>query len=220
MSQYQRISGNLYITNVSSTDNVLITTHTVKVFGNLDVVGNVTYIETSELKVDDPFILVAGNNAGTFPNSGVPFTEQGLVTQTSANTYAGLRFDNITQTWQISPDVNADGSEKLSAPYETLGVASAGTVGGPLYSVQYHDVGNVFGGNAFLSVDVANAQLVVDGAVTIEYTGQPSYVPANASVIYREDIGIGGTGLYVYDGDAKEQELVGKTKALIFSLIF
>ena len=42
MATHKRVDGTYYIETVNSDDNVEITTHTVKVFGNLDVQGNIT----------------------------------------------------------------------------------------------------------------------------------------------------------------------------------
>ena len=108
MSTYKRIDGDYNITTINSDDDINITTNTVTINGNLNVVGELTYIEVNELKVDDPFILVAANNTGSFASPTFP--DQGLVTQTSSGTYAGIRFDNGNATWQISPSVYSNGA--------------------------------------------------------------------------------------------------------------
>ena len=50
---------------------------------DLDVIGNITYIDSTELKVTDPFITVAANNNGAIQSMG-------LVAQTTTTTWAGL----------------------------------------------------------------------------------------------------------------------------------
>ena len=214
MATYKRVEGDYNIISVEDNDNVIIDTHTVKVYGNLDVVGNVTYIETNELTVDDPFITVAGNNNGTLGTA--QFQEQGLVAQTSGNTFAGLRFNNGTLTWQISPSVTAAGAP-ISA-YTDIGTAAAGSVGGPLYSIQYHDAGNVFGGSAYYSVDYANSRVTLNGDQVFGNIGTAPTAVANSVAMYHNEIGSGGTGLYVKSA-AVEDELVSKTKAIVFALI-
>jgi hypothetical protein len=66
MSSYKRILGDYNIVSVQPQlgDNVNVVTHSVNITGNLNVAGNITYIDVSELVVNDPFITVAGNNAG------------------------------------------------------------------------------------------------------------------------------------------------------------
>lgn len=215
MATYKRVEGDYHIISVEDNDNVIIDTHTVKVYGNLDVVGNITYIETNDLTVDDPFITVAGNNTGNIVTA--PFQEQGLVTQTSANTFAGLRFNNSTMTWQISPNVDSDGGPITA--YTDIGTAVAGSVAGPLYSIQYHDLGNVFGGSAYYTVDYANSRVNLDGHLVFGNLGSPPAAVANSVALYHNAAAEGGTGLY-FKSIADEDELVSKTKAVIFSLIF
>ena len=214
MATYKRVEGDYHIISVEDNDNVIIDTHTVKVYGNLDVVGNVTYIETNDLTVDDPFITVAGNNNGTIGTA--QFQQQGLVTQTSNTTYAGLRFNNATLTWQISPSVTAAGAP-ISA-YNDIGTASAGSAAGPVYSIQYRDVGNVFGGSAYYTVDYANSRVRLNGDQVFGNIGTAPAAVANSVAVYHNEIGSGGTGLYV-KSSAVEDELVSKTKAIVFALI-
>lgn len=230
MATFKRVDGDYSITTVNSTDNVNITTHTVHVYGNLDVVGNVTYIESTELKVDDPFITVAANNVGA--GNSAAFPNQGLVTQTGGNTFAGLRFHNDTGEWQISASVDAAG-EPISA-YQPIGVATAGLPGGPLDSIQYNAGSGTFGGNSGFTYDVANAQVQltstelliqsanasIDGAVVLANIATvPAAAVANSVQLFHNAAGSGGTGLWFQD-PATSDELVSKSKAIVFSIIF
>ena len=114
MSTYKSTSGDYIVTLADGTG-------TMYLYGNLDVVGNVTYIETQDLRVDDPFITVAANNNGTIGTAA--YQHQGLVAQTSASTFAGLRFDNGSLTWQISANVDANGAPITA--YTSLATAAA-----------------------------------------------------------------------------------------------
>lgn len=217
MATYKRIDGDYNIISVgpSDGDNVNITTHTVNVTGNLKVTGNVTYIDVEKLDVEDPFITVAANNTGTIGTA--VYQQQGLVAQTSGNTFAGLRFNNGTLTWQISPDVDANGAPITA--YTDIGTASAGSVGGPLYSIQYHDAGNVFGGSAYYSVDVGNSRVTLNGHQVFGNIGTAPAAVANAVALYHNAEGAGGTGLY-FRSTIEQDELVSRKKAIVFSLIF
>ena len=75
---------------------------TLTINADLDVVGNITYIDSTELRVTDPFITVAYDNNGVFQSMG-------LVAQKSSTTYAGLRFNTVSGDWEISPAVDGDG---------------------------------------------------------------------------------------------------------------
>lgn len=217
MATYKRIDGDYNIISVgpSNGDNVNITTHTVNVTGNLKVTGNVTYIDVEKLDVEDPFITVAANNTGTIGTA--VYQQQGLVAQTSGNTFAGLRFNNGTLTWQISPDVDANGAPITA--YTDIGTATAGSVGGPLYSIQYHDAGNVFGGSSYYSVDVGNTRVTLNGHQLFGNIGTAPAAVANSVALYHNAEGAGGTGLY-FRSTVEQDELVSRKKAIVFSLIF
>ena len=111
---------------------------------NLDVVGNITYIDSTELKVTDPFITVAANNNGALQSMG-------LVAQKTTTTFAGLRFNTVSGDWEISDSVDANGAP-ISA-YVTIASGNvAGTPGAPVNSVQFNNAG-VFGGNSKFTFD-------------------------------------------------------------------
>ena len=76
---------------------------------NLQVNGNTTTTGTSSNS--NPFFLVAANNTGVI-------TEMGLLAQISANAYSAIRFNAVTNAWQLSPSVNAVGN--AVTPYANI----------------------------------------------------------------------------------------------------
>jgi len=216
MATYKRIDGDYNITTLGSDDNVLITTHTVIIDGNLAVEGNVTYIETTDLIVDDPFILIAANNTGS--GSGALFPEQGVVTQTGGNAFAAIRFNNPTATWQISPNVAANGAPITA--YEDLALAgNAALPGGSVRDIQYQLTATTFGGNTQYQWDSANTRVSLLGHQVFGNIVTAPTAVANSVALYHNALGSGGTGLYV-KSLAVEDELVSKTKAIVFGIIF
>jgi len=217
MTAYKRTLGDYNIISIdpSAGDNLNIVTHTVNLTGNLDVTGNVTYINVNDLTVDDPFITVAGNNAGS--GNAATFPQQGLVAQTGSASYAGLRFNNVSNTWEISPSVAGNGAPITS--YQAIGTASAGSAAGPLTAIQFKDVGNVFGGNASFTFDYANSKVTLTGHQVFGNIGTAPTAVANSVAIYNNIEGSGGTGLYVKSPTVQD-ELVSKSKAIVFAIIF
>jgi hypothetical protein len=207
MSTYKNVSGDYTITVDNGQGLMTIN-------GDLNVRGNATYIDVKELKVDDPFITVAANNSGS--GSGAAFPEQGLVAQTGTGTYAGLRFNNPTSTWQISPSVDANGSP-ISA-YFDIASASSASPGAPENAVQFN-VGNSFTGSADFLFDAGNVQLTLVGHQIFGNIGSAPPAVANSVAVYHNQVGGGGTGLYARTS-AAQGELVNKSKAIIFGLIF
>ena len=151
MATYTRVSGDYNIISIDPTvDNVNVTTSSLNVTGNLNVAGNITYITVESFTVDDPFITIAGNNSGTLGTA--PYQEQGIVARTSNSTYAGLRFDNGTQEWQISSDVFANGTPDTAyvaiSTYANANVATyLPTYTGNISAGNVSVTGNITAGN-------------------------------------------------------------------------
>jgi hypothetical protein len=205
MATHKRVDGTYYIDTVNSIDNVEITTHTVKVFGNLDVQGNITYIDTTELEVTDPFITLAANNSGAYSNVGI------LAQKASApNTYASLRWNTNSGTWQISSD-NSTFVDIASGNTST-------TPGGVNTAIQFNSAG-AFGGNVNYLFDPANAKVTLQGHQVFGNIATAPAAVANSVAVFHNAEGSGGTGLYV-KSPSVEDELVSKSKAIVFAIIF
>jgi hypothetical protein len=159
MATYTRVSGDYNIVSIDPTvDNVNVTTSSLNITGNLNVAGNITYITVESFTVDDPFITIAGNNSGTLGTA--PYQEQGIVTRTSGSTYAGLRFDNGTQEWQISDDVYANGAPVAS--YVAISTYTDADVAAylPTYT------GNISAGNVSITGNLLAGNLNSNATVT------------------------------------------------------
>ena len=200
MATVKNTSGDYIITVAGGAGNLTIN-------ADLDVVGNITYIDTTELKVTDPFITVAAKNNGAIQSMG-------LVAQKTTTTFAGLRFNTVSGDWEISPAVNSAGAPITA--YSTISTASS-IPGAPANSVQYNS-GSVFTGNSALTFDDSIDKLTLNGHLVFGNTAIPANV-ANSVAIYSNVTGSGGTGLY-FTSAAAADELVSKTKAIVFGIIF
>lgn len=212
MSTYKNTSGDYYLTVASGNGTMYLN-------GNLNVSGNVTYIDVQELTINDPFITVAGNNTGNLATAA--FQSQGLVAQTSNATYAGLRFNNSANAWQISPSVLANGDPVVSYTSLTTG----GSIGGSNTQVQFND-GGAFAGTANLIFDkVTNQFSVLNGSQVIGNVGSAPTQTANAVVLYNIGVGAGNTGVYVIGTNGantvtSNDELISATRARLYSIIY
>lgn len=167
--------------------------------------GNVTY--TVPATTVAAFTTVAANNTGAI-------TDGGLLMQTGPTTFAGLRFDTIANVWQISGNVNSAGAPV--AAYANISTTSA-TPGGNPGAVQFNDGGTFNGDDKFL-FDSANSYLYTNVSQYIGYQATPPIL-ANAVVLYSNTAGGGGTGLY-FNSAAAADELVSKSKAIVYGIIF
>lgn len=201
MSAYKRVDGDYVITSINDTDNVVIQTNTVKIEGNLDVVGNITYIESTELEISDPFITLAANNNGGYSNVGILAQYNN-----SPNTYASIRFNVSSNQWEYSDD------------NVTFNTFSSASVAGSNTQVQFNDSG-AFGANINLTFDKATSTLAIGGYQNFKITGSTPSAPANGFALYANATGSGGTGAFIKSADV-DDELVSKAKAIVYSIIF
>lgn len=183
-------------------------TGTMTINGNLNVTGNISTID--DLNVANAFIVVAANNNGTV-------TSMGMVAQKNLTTFAGLRYNTITSQWEISNSTYGNG-QPVGNTYQAIATSqSAANAAGSDTQVQINQ-GGVFGASANLKFDYANNVLTLNGTQVLGYTAAPANV-ANSVAVFSNVVGPGGTGLYFTSSQASG-ELVSKTKAVVFSLIF
>ena len=208
MATYKRIDGDYAITTLNSADNVTITTHTLEVVGNLDVSGNLTYINVTELNIQDPFILLNASNTGSYASNS------GVLTHTAASTFAGIRYNATATQWEISSSTDTTG---LTGTWSAIATGTA-TVAGANTQVQFND-GGAFGANANLTFDKAVSKLTVLGHMVLGNIGTTPSSTANAAALYNKSEGSGGTGVYVKSSTV-DDELVSKSAAIVFAIIF
>ena len=213
MNTKKRIDGDYYIETINSDDRVYVNTNTMEVDGNLVVSGNITYINTEVLDVKDPFIVTNSSNTATYASNA------GLLTHKTASTFAGIRYNTTDDKWEISTSTSESGE---TGTWNEIGTAAAGSVAGANTQVQFNNEGN-FGASANLTFTDTN-QLNIAGNVNLTTglqladSATPGSV-ANTTVLYGNVAGSGGTGVYFVDGSTAD-ELVSKSKAIVFGIIF
>ena len=213
MNTKKRIDGDYYIETINSDDRVYVNTNTMEVDGNLVVSGNITYINTEVLDVKDPFIVTNSSNTATYASNA------GLLTHKTASTFAGIRYNTTDDKWEISTSTSESGE---TGTWDEIGTAVSGSVAGANTQVQFNNEGN-FGASANLTFTDTN-QLNIAGNVNLTAglqladSAAPGSV-ANTTVLYGNVAGSGGTGVYFVDGSTAD-ELVSKSKAIVFGIIF
>ena len=199
MSTYKNTGGNLIMTGNGGLATLTVNYAEVLINGNITQSGNVTTV--------DDFIVVAANNTGVV-------TDMGMLAQLGPTTFAGLRYDVASNAWQVSNSVYANGAANAQA-YSTL--STGGAIGGSNTQIQYNNNGT-FGANANFKFDYANSRLTLTGSQAFSNVATPANV-SNAVTLYSNAVGSGGTGLYVTSASAAD-ELVSKSKAIVYSIIF
>lgn len=201
MSTYKNTSGDLTLTGNNGVATLTINYANTVFNGSLTYTGNLTTV--------DDFIVVAANNTGTV-------TDMGLLAgiNTGNGLYAGLRFDATINAWQVSSNVSGLG---VGTYANILTTASAANAAGSNTQIQFNQ-GGVFGASGNLTFDYGNNKLTMLGYQVFGNTATPANV-ANAVALYSNVTGSGGTGLYFTSASAND-ELVSKSKAIVFAIIF
>lgn len=208
MTSYKRIDGDYHIQTVYPPEQKVYIDTDTDISGNLTVSGNVTYINVTELNVTDPFILVNASNTGTYSSNS------GLLTHKTSSDFAGIRYNDNSGQWELSVSTTASGITGTWSPIVSAGSIAAGAN----TEIQFNN-GGALGANAALTFDYATSQLVVDGTLGITQTTATPATVANTATITSSAAGGGATGLY-FNNNGSTDELISKTQAIVYSLIF
>jgi len=208
MTTYKRIDGDFYIQTVYPPEQKVYIDTDTTVSGNLVVQGNLTYINVSELNVTDPFILVNASNTGTYQSNS------GLLTHKTSSDYAGIRYNDNTGNWEVSSSTSSSGT---TGTWEAI-VSGNISAAGANTQIQYNDGGSL-GANAAFAFDYATSRLTINGTTAMGYKSVPPATVANSATMVANVPGSGGTGLY-FNNNSNQDELISKSKAIVFSIIF
>jgi len=208
MPTYKRIDGDYTIATINSQDRVIIDTDTMEVRGNLDVSGNLTYINVEELNIRDPFILLNASNTGAYASNS------GILTHKTSTAYAGLRWSNTAAQWQVSNNTSATGETGtwVNILNDADGAAGSNT------QIQFN-LNDAFGASANLTFDLAVNRLALQGHQVLGNIGTAPGATANAVTLYHNQVSTGGTGVYAQTL-AGSDELVSRQRAILFAIIF
>jgi len=224
MSVTKKIStGDYNIITASNSGNTTVTTHTLTVFGNLVVQGNTTVINVANISTADPTITLNSNIASPFQgNSGIE------VSRGPGYAMPAIYWNETAGSWQLTANIADPTSySNISSGGGSVNSGTANRLG------YYATSGTTITGTAStLTWDNTNAVLQVTGnlrATTVQANStirlatnstNPDSVASNV-VISGNSSGnsAGGTGIY-FNNTVENGELISKTRAVAFSIIF
>lgn len=204
MSQVTRFNGNYTFQGVDTSSNVVVNTNSLVVTGNLVVTGITTSVSSTNTQITDNIITLNKGEAGagvTAVYSGIEI-DRGILAKTS------IRWNEGTVRWELTND---------GSTFVPL------LVGSPGITKVKDDTAPQLGGN----LDVLTRTVFSSSAEIIKHdtnvaiantTVAPSYY-SGYNVLYAQTPAGGGSGLYVTNSTAQQQELVTKTKAIVYALI-
>lgn len=224
MSFIKNVSGPYTINTINHDDPIILDSNNVIINGSLSVygsntfLGNITSAEVQQTYIVDNVITLNANAATLvtpYPGPSGIEVERG-----SVEPNAILRWYEPSKTWQIRS--NAD-----PTVYYNIVATSTGN------TRVVDDVSPQLGGNLFTnSYAITNitGNIFLDPATTVSLNGNLSMQIAgntwgNAqayNTIVSNQVGAGGTGLYVTTGDGgvTNQELITKRRAIVYSIVF
>lgn len=220
MSVTKRIStGDYNLTTAAAGANVVVTTDTFKIYGNLFVQGNTSVINVANISTADPTITLNSNVTTPFlGNSGIQ------INRGAGYAEPALYWNETVGAWQITAN--------LSNPATYANIASAlsgsGTVGvGVATHLPYYatSTDTVVDAGANLTWNGANLLTITGNVQTsglrfANTSGVPSAVVGNIAITGNTTGGsLGGTGLY-FNNNTESGELISKDKAIAYSIIF
>jgi hypothetical protein len=213
MSQTKRVTGNYTIKATGGT----VVDSALEVTGNLTVTGTTTTVSTTNTAIQDRIVVYNSGEIGT----GVTGRYAGIEVERGSVNNALLVFDENDDKFKISTDGGSTYTNLLVTSTTGLTEVVDDTtpqLGGDL---------EVNGKNIISANTNEDIQLVPSGtgSVTIEGTlklndqGATPGAKAGSTLLYAGTAAGGGTGVFFVD-DTITDELVSKSKAIVYGLIF
>ena len=213
MSRTQRVTGNL---TLDPTGDFLVLADTT-ITGNLTISGTTTTVSTTNSEITDRQILLNDGEVG----AGVTGRYAGLEIDRGSSDNAWLVFDENDDKWKISSDNGSSFDTILTGVGAGLTAVVQDTspqLGGDLEVNNF----NIVSANSNEDIQlVPNGTGRVTLASPLKLNDQAS-APSSAAgstILYANTAGGGGTGVFFVDGSTSD-ELVSKSKAIVYGLIF
>ena len=212
MSKTQRVTGNL---TVDPTGDFIVLSDT-QITGNLTVTGTETSISTTNSTIKDRQIVLNEGESG----AGITGRYAGIEVERGSLDNTWLVFDENDDNWKISYDGGSSFPDFVVSSTTGLTTVVDDTspeLGGDLDINGFNIVSTVSNENIEI-IPNGTGTLSVQAAIKLTDQSAPSAVN-NATLLYAATAAGGGTGVYFVDGSTSD-ELVSKSKAIVYGLIF
>ena len=214
MSTHKRVNGDYAISTVGASDNVSITTHTVTITGNLIVAGTQTTVNSVDTDIADRLIVLNKGESG----AGVTGNISGIQLDRGSATDARLVYVESVDAWHLD---QGNGTlvpivRSLTGLTEVVDDTSP-QLGGDL-DINSNSIVSTSNGNIAISPN-GSGITIINSAIKLSEESDPSG-EANVTKLYAKEAGSGGTGLYFVTDTFGPDELVSKSKAIVYGIIF
>jgi len=232
MSLTKKVQGDYNINTVDAdgdvANNVTITTSSLNVAGNvtttndvtiggdLTVSGTTTTVNSTDVEVADKTILLNKGETGAGVTSPV---HSGIEIERGTATNVGIRYNDTSDAWELTNNGTAwdDIAGTSALGIKNVVEDTTPQLGGNL-DVNGMTITSSSNGDVVLDAN-GTGQLKVNHVVSLEDQWSAPSSTASYNKLYSATPGEGGTGLYFVNTSSSD-ELVSKTKAMVYGLIF
>jgi len=215
MSHTQRFSDNYKLESIGGAGTVEIEATTLTVTGNLVVAGTNTAVNSTALDIADKTIVLNKGETGAGVTSPV---HSGIEIDRGTLTNTGLRYNDTSNKWELTNDGSTWADILAGASVGILNVVEDITpqLGGAL-DVNGQTITSASNGDIVVDPN-GTGQLKINHAISLHNESDPS-ATADYNKLYAKTPSEGGSGVFFVNSTTSD-ELVSKTKAMVFALIF
>jgi len=220
MSLTKTVQGDYNINTVDENgavaNDVTITTTSLNVAGNLVVQGTSTQVESNDLAITDKTIVLNKGETGAGVTSPV---HSGIEIERGTLDNVGIRYNDTSDAWELTNNGTAwdDIAGTSALGIKNVVEDTTPQLGGNL-DVNGMTITSSSNGDVVLDAN-GTGQLKVNHVVSLEDQWSAPSSTASYNKLYSATPGEGGTGLYFVNTSSSD-ELVSKTKAMVYGLIF
>lgn len=213
MAKTERITGAY---NLSATGGITLASDTT-VSGNLTITGTTTTISATQTEIKDRVIVLNDGESG----AGVTGRYSGLEIDRGSSNNALIVFDENDDTFKVSTDNGSTFDSILTGVGSGLTAVVQDTspqLGGDL-DINSFNIVSAQSNEDIQLVPNGTGRVTIASALKLNDLASAPASATGATLLYADTAAGGGTGVYFVDGSTSD-ELVSKSKAIVYGLIF
>lgn len=214
MAKTERITGAY---NLSATGGITLASDTT-ISGDLTITGTTTTISATNTEIKDRVIVLNDGESG----AGVTGVYSGLEIDRGSSDNALIVFDESDDTFKISTDAGATYNAVLTAGgggfLNDVVDDTSPQLGGDLDVAGY----NIISASSNQDINIipnGAGNVAIEGGLKLNDQASAPSSAAGSTILYAGTAAGGGTGVFFVDGSTSD-ELVSKSKAIVYGLIF
>lgn len=212
MSIIKNVGSSYTINTINHDDPIILDSNIVIIKGNLTVMGNTETITTSNTIISNTEIVLNGGTVGS------PVLDAALVVERGTSPDVKVKWNETDDVWQITNDGITHYNIVATTTGNTRLVDDALPQLGANLNTANYTITNYDGDNVYID---PSQNLQIDGNIQIKKFETTPDIVSNYNILSASNVSTGGTGLFVTnDEGVVNQELISKSRAIVYSIIF